>query len=176
MCWHFYSQHTGNPANSRLVGGKTCPRIANPQTSRTMGEMCTLLNLPFFLYKKLKWVGKFGFHRIISLKLKWVGETSLYCIILHKSGSAKWLTLPTRVLLPWFYLHTTAAKWIDYKVEVNGRKMKIVLFTRFFKTTQNSCFHDFCKEPLDFGYYFAQLFMLLGMTFASRPCLELFGS
>ena len=34
--------NTGDPANSRLVGGKTCPRIANPPTSRTMGEMGTL--------------------------------------------------------------------------------------------------------------------------------------
>ena len=38
---HYVIIFTGNPADSRLVGGKTCPRIANPQTSRTMGK-CAL--------------------------------------------------------------------------------------------------------------------------------------
>jgi len=59
-------------------------------------------------------------------------------------------------------------------VEVFGRKKENgFIFQAFLKQKQNYPFYD-CKEPLDFGYYFAQLFMLLGMIFGSRPFLGLF--
>ena len=70
---------TGSPANSRLVGGKTCPRIANPQTSRTMGEMCTLLKVPFLLCTES------------ALGLKIHGATSIIVITTKQDLSFTWL-------------------------------------------------------------------------------------